>query len=237
MNVIITGASRGIGFQTVQVFASHKGNRIFALARSRKPLVQLSQYCGREFKDSEVIPIPHDLNDLESGGRELLEKISLYTESIDILINNAGALINDPFLDVTWEQAIGLFKTNIMGPAQLIRLFIPMLRKSDLAHVVNIGSMSGFQGSVKFPGLAYYSASKAAISALTECLATEFDDRKIRFNCLAIGSVATEMLAEAFPGFKASLTPQEMGKYIHDFATTGHKYYNGKVLPVTIGTP
>jgi NAD(P)-dependent dehydrogenase (short-subunit alcohol dehydrogenase family) len=97
--------------------------------------------------------------------------------------------------------------------------------------------MGGFQGSVKFPGLSYYSASKAALACISECLAGEFREHKISVNCLALGSAQTEMLEKAFPGYQAPVTALEMGKLIGDFALNGNRYYNGKIIPVALTTP
>jgi NAD(P)-dependent dehydrogenase (short-subunit alcohol dehydrogenase family) len=97
--------------------------------------------------------------------------------------------------------------------------------------------MGGFQGSMKFKGLSYYSASKAALACLSECLANEFADSNISVNCLALGAVQTEMLEEAFPGYKAPVTAKEMAGFISYFAINGHKFYNGKILPVAVSTP
>ena len=97
--------------------------------------------------------------------------------------------------------------------------------------------MGGFQGSSKFPGLSLYSASKGAVAVLTEAMAEEFKDEGISVNCLALGAVQTEMLEEAFPGYKAPLSADEMGKYIAGFALTGNRYFNGKILPVSVSTP
>jgi NAD(P)-dependent dehydrogenase (short-subunit alcohol dehydrogenase family) len=97
--------------------------------------------------------------------------------------------------------------------------------------------MGGFQGSAKFPGLSFYSASKAALCCLTECLATELKDKSIKMNALALGSVQTEMLDKAFPGYKAPVKAEEIAEFITDFAINGHRYVNGKVLPVSLSTP
>jgi NAD(P)-dependent dehydrogenase (short-subunit alcohol dehydrogenase family) len=105
------------------------------------------------------------------------------------------------------------------------------------SHIVNIASMGGFQGSSKYPGLSCYSASKAALACLTECLAGEFTESGIKVNCLALGSVQTEMLEEAFPGYKAPVDAQEMAEFIADFALKGHKFFNGKILPVAVNNP
>jgi NAD(P)-dependent dehydrogenase (short-subunit alcohol dehydrogenase family) len=105
------------------------------------------------------------------------------------------------------------------------------------SHIVNISSMGGFQGSSKYKGLSYYSASKSALACLTECLANEFSEYGISVNCLALGSVKTEMLDKAFPGYKAPVDAKEMAEFISDFALTGHKFFNGKILPVAVTNP
>ena len=105
------------------------------------------------------------------------------------------------------------------------------------SHVVIISSMGGIQGSVKFPGLSAYSSSKAAVINLTELLAEEYKESGPSFNVLALGAVQTEMLQEAFPGYKAPTTPSEMARFIGDFAFTGNKFFNGKILQVSNSTP
>ena len=97
--------------------------------------------------------------------------------------------------------------------------------------------MGGIQGSSKFAGLAAYSSSKGAIITLSELLAEEYKEQGISFNVLALGSVNTEMLQEAFPGYEAPLSAGEMANYIFDFTLTGNKFYNGKVLSVASSTP
>ena len=156
---------------------------------------------------------------------------------IDILINNAGLLINKPFSDTSLEEVNRIFGVNCFAPAMLIHQLMPLMGNSGTTHVVNISSMGGFQGSQKFPGLTYYSASKAALACLTECLSEEFKDTRLVFNCLALGSVQTEMLEEAFPGYKAQLQPEEMAEFIGYFALNGHKHMHGKIIPVSITNP
>jgi len=112
---------------------------------------------------------------------------------------------------------------------------LPYLPKGS--HVVTISSMGGVQGTMKFAGLSAYSSSKGAVITLSELLSEEYKDRGIAFNVLALGSVQTEMLAEAFPGYQAPVSAAEMATYIFDFTLTGHKFYNGKVLPVSSTTP
>lgn len=154
---------------------------------------------------------------------------------IDIVINNAGKLVNKPFSEITSEEFLEVYQVNVLGVASLIKTILPFMSKEG--HVVNISSMGGVQGSVKFPGLSAYSSSKGALITLTELLAEEYKETGPSFNVLALGAVQTEMLEEAFPGYKASLTASEMAQYIVGFALTGHKYYNGKLLQVSNSTP
>jgi 3-oxoacyl-[acyl-carrier protein] reductase len=116
-------------------------------------------------------------------------------------------------------------------------LLRPMMGGKVASHIVNIGSMGGFQGSSKFAGLSAYSSSKSALAGLSECLAEEFQDHNIKVNCLAFGAVQTEMLEKAFPTYNATLLPSEMADFVLNFALNGHRFFNGKVLPVSSSTP
>ena len=223
--IVITGTSRGIGFEMVQLFAQ-QDCEILALSRNPKPVQELNL--------SNVTALPFDLastKDLENVESFLKENWS----SVDILINNAGKLVNKPFTEITAEELFSVYQTNAMGTFQLTQKVVPMM-KSD-GHVVSISTMGGVQGSVKFPGLSAYSSSKAAIITLTELLAEEYKESGPSFNVLALGAVKTEMLAEAFPGYEPPTTAREMASYIVNFAQTGAQFYNGKLLQVSNSTP
>jgi len=225
---VITGASRGIGYDTALQLVN-KGYKVLALSRNEEALQKLQQKAGEQLDY-----LAYDL--ALSDCRPLIEQVEAYGK-VDVLINNAGYLLKQDFHEITdsnWQQ---VFNVNFFGPARLIQQLRPYLEASENAHIVNIGSMGGYQGSSKFPGLLAYSSSKAAIANLTECLAEEWKDKKISCNCLALGAVQTEMLAEAFPGFEPPMTSAVMGAYIATFADEGHQFYNGKVLPVSSGTP
>lgn len=237
MNIIITGASRGIGYKTALKFAGDGNNTVLALSRNEKNLKNLRQECQDANPGSSLQILPYDLENLEGIAGELREKILEYFDTLDILINNAGLLIKKPVMKLLAEDAGRMMTVNYIAPMILVRSLMPLMEKAGGAHVVNIGSMAGMQGSKKFPGLSAYSASKAAIHILTECLATEFKESGVRFNALALGSVQTEMLAEAFPGLEAPLRDSEMADFIMDFALNGQKYFNGKTLPVAIAAP
>ncbi len=237
MNIIVTGASRGIGYETVKQFANEEGNHILAISRNETKLRELSEECKKINRGSEVEILAFDLEKIDTIQEVLLTKVEKTFNAVDILINNAGFLVNKPFAEVTFQEAEKMVKVNYLSAAFLVRALLPLLEESMHAHIVNISSMGGFQGSVKFPGLAHYSASKAALAVLTECLATEFIEMNISVNCLTIGAVQTEMLEEAFPGYRAPLTPSEIAKYICHFAATAHHYMNGKIVPVALSNP
>tara|TARA_B110000027_G_scaffold3924_1_gene3542 strand:- start:4125 stop:4814 length:690 start_codon:yes stop_codon:yes gene_type:complete len=223
--VIITGTSRGIGFELVHLFA-HAGYAVLALSRNAKPVSNLN------FEN--ITALSFDLNKSED-----YERVTAFVEKewshVDILINNAGTLLNKPFSDTTFEDFQQVYNTNVFGVAELTRHMIPFMSKSG--HVVTISSMGGVQGSVKFPGLAAYSSSKGAVISLTELLAEEYKETGPSFNVLALGAVQTEMLEEAFPGYEAPNTAAQMGAYIFEFSKTGQQFYNGKLLQISSSTP
>jgi len=237
MNIIITGASRGIGRGVASIFSENADNKIIIISRNKAKLEEFQRVCFKEKPDSTVIPIPFDLEAIYEKGKELVERIAAHMDHIDILINNAGFLKNVPFEQTTKEDAQKIIIVNFLAPAHLIKLLLPLMGTPGSSHVVNISSMGGFQGSAKYSGISYYSASKAAIANLTECLAVELSEKLISFNCLALGAVQTEMLEEAFPGYIAPLSTHHMAEFVVDFAIKGNKYFNGKIIPVSTSTP
>jgi NAD(P)-dependent dehydrogenase (short-subunit alcohol dehydrogenase family) len=232
MNVVVTGASAGIGFELVKLLLANGGVRkVVGIARRRGRLDELSVFARGLDAGDRFSPLCSDVNEVSA------ETLFSVLDRVDVLVNNAGLLVNRPFGQLTVEDFEAVYRTNVFGPARLIRLLLPLMGGESPSHIVNIGSMGGVQGSAKFPGLSAYSSSKAALAGLTECLAEEFRDSNISVNCLALGAVRTEMLESAFPGYVAPLTPTEMAAYVADFALNGGKYFNGKVLPVSSTTP
>ncbi len=224
-NIIITGSSRGIGFEMAQLFAN-EGHQVLALSRNEKPI--------QELKHKNITAFSFDIAKKEDIKR-MEDYISENWTSVDVLINNAGRLLNKPFLESSMDEFEEVYRVNVFGVAHITQSVIPYMSKSG--HVVTISSMGGVQGSAKFPGLSAYSSSKGAVITLTELWAEEFKENGPSFNVLALGAVQTEMLEEAFPGYQAPVTAFEMASYIKDFALTGHKLYNGKMLQVSNSTP
>ncbi|MDC1031181.1 SDR family NAD(P)-dependent oxidoreductase [Flavobacteriaceae bacterium] len=220
---VVTGASRGIGYDLVQHIAN-QGHTVYALSRSIKTIK----------KTPKLFPVAIDITD-EKALEEFANQLKDNKVVVDALVNNAGALLKQPFSETTKEDFEAVYRVNVFGLASLTRLLLPLI--DPKGHVVNISSMGGIGGSSKFPGLAAYSSSKGAVNILTELLAEEYKESGPSVNALALGAVQTEMLAQAFPGFQAPLSAKEMAQYIFKFALEGHHFFNGKTLPVSSSTP
>lgn len=231
MNIIVNGGSKGIGREIVLHMSGDENNKILVTGRNIESLKELVSDC----RNDNVSFLSFDLSVIDKEIRAIKNHIYSRFSKVDILINNAGFLVVKDFLKVSNQEARAMMETNFFGPATFIRLLAPLMPEGS--HVVNISSMGGFQGSSKYKGLAYYSASKAALACLTECLATEFIDAGISVNCLSLGSVQTEMFESAFQGIKAPVNAGEMAEFISYFAINGNKYFNGKILPVALRDP
>jgi len=226
MNIVITGAGKGIGYETLLKLLQESGHNLVAISRNTQHL--------REMNKQDLHCIDFDLEDF--GRYDILAtEIGRLIPYIDVLFNNAGYLDHMPFESTSEEAFDRQMAVNTKAPYFLIQHLLLYFSKG--AHIVNVGSIGGFSGSKKFPGLSAYSISKGAVATLTECLAEELKDRQIHVNCLAFGAVQTEMLASAFPGYKAPLMASEMAEYTAWFCKNGHKFFNGKVLPVALSTP
>jgi len=223
--IVITGTSRGIGYEMVNQFADRE-MRVYALSRKRDSVNSLDL--------PNVKAISCDLSDQQSI-QSATDQIKAEVDQIDVLVHNAGYLVNKPFDELTAEDLDYSYRVNTRSVSLLTQLLLPLLKEGS--HVVGVTTMGGVQGSAKFPGLAAYSSSKAAVITLFELLAEEYKERGISFNTLALGAVQTEMLEEAFPGYQANIQPEEMAEYIQEFALNGHRFHNGKCLQVSNSTP
>ena len=223
-NIIITGTSRGIGNELALQFAQD-GHQVLALSRTIAP-----NLLGKQ----NITCLSVDLSN-EDDLLQVTNFLSSTWATVDAIVHNAGSLLLKPFSETTPQEFENIYKDNVFGVANLTRVCLPYLQKGS--HVVTISSMGGIQGSMKFAGLSAYSSSKGAVITLSELLAEEYKESCIAFNVLALGSVQTEMLAEAFPGYQAPITAEEMADYIYNFTLTGNQFYNGKVLQVSSTTP
>lgn len=230
--VIVTGASTGVGRATAKALTVVHGCEVLAVARSADKLATLAAECAGAM--GKLMPLAMDLT-----AADAVEKIvqAVGGRRLHGLVNNAGAFGKHPLGEWTARDAQQLFMVNVTVPLLLVQALVPCLQGTPPGHVLNIGSMGGFQGSVKFPGLAAYSASKAALANLTECLAEELKDRQVHCNCICLGAVDTAMLRAAFPGYQAPVGPDEVGGWLANFVLDGHNFFNGKALPFASTTP
>lgn len=224
--IVVVGASRGIGKAMVNHFATNPEFQIFALARNSAKLK--SNFS--DFKNVTCLEVDLNSPDLKAE----LSKSFSSVNKIDILINNAGYLVNKPFEEITPADFTKSYQINVIGVMETVQALLPKLSN---AHIVNISSMGGFQGSLKFPGLTAYSTSKAAVCSFTELFAEEHKETDIKMNCLCLGAVQTEMLEEAFPGYQAPHSAEKMAEFICDFALNSHQWMNGKIIPVSTSNP
>ena len=226
LTIVVVGASRGIGKEIVNRLASNSSYTILALSRN----LDRMQNNFSLFKNVKCFSFDLSKNDV----REQASHIFNSFKSIDILINNAGKLINKPFVELTSSDLSECYQVNAIGVMQTVQAALP---KMEQAHIVNISTIGGFQGSVKFPGLTAYSTSKAAVVSFTELFAEEYKDTAIKMNCLCLGAAQTEMLEEAFPGYEAPISAMKMAEYVVDFALNADQWMNGKIIPLSLSTP
>ena len=224
--IVVVGASRGIGKATVEILAQNSGHRILALSRNVERMQEV--FAGMNNVECHSLDLNSD--NVRKDCSDIFSKLN----TIDVLINNAGHLVNKPFPELTRQDLEDSYSINVLSVMETVQAAI---EKMTAGHIVNISSIGGFQGSVKFPGLTAYSTSKAALCSFTELFAEEYKDSELKMNCLALGAAQTEMLEEAFPGYEAPVSAEKMAEYIANFALTGHEWINGKIIPVSLSTP
>ena len=221
MNVLITGVSKGIGRALKDEFIS-QGHKVWGISRQADQINEPSEHYNH---------IQYNWVDFDDLAFRL--ENSLNKSKFDVVINNAGYLGKQNIADASVEDFNTHMKVNVWNVLMVVRVLVKTELLSKGAHIVNIGSMGGVQGSLKFEGLFAYSASKAALATLTECLDAEFGRDSLSFNYLALGAVNTEMLKEAFPGYISQVDPENMAKFIASFSLTSPQLMSGKIIQVT----
>ena len=225
--VVVCGTSRGIGRALVSVLSQLPEIRVVALSRNIDAI-------QREY--AKATNVECFAYDLEKDATEQFKQILPTLGPIHAFINNAGHLEKGKVTELSMEHYQRCLQVNFLGPVNLIKTLYSNLVEGK-GHVVNISTMGAYQGSVKFPELTAYAASKAALTNFTEVFAEEQKATGIRMNCLCLGAVNTEMLNEAFPGYQAPTSAEEMAKYIAEFTLNSGNLFNGKIIPVSMSTP
>lgn len=226
---IVTGGSRGIGLAAARLL-TERGNRVIVLARSAPP-----ESAGLGFH-------PVDFRDPEASRRVLNEIAGRH--EVDILVNNLGASIPAPFEDSTAAQLQEQLQINVHAMLTCTQAVVPSMKARRYGRIVNVASRSALGKS----GLTSYGATKAAVIGFTRGWALEFVSTGITVNCVAPGSVETEMLARNFPPgsaardrmlneipMKRAGEPGEIACAIAYFASRDAGYTTGQVLYVCGG--
>lgn len=226
-NILIVGASTGIGEEMTKLFALNNANTVLAISRNVESNTDFEKLDNVICKNLDL-----ESTNLKTDLHRFLDSF----QSIDFVVFNAGKLINKPFLELSEEEILSSYKVNVLSAFNVFQVVIPKMKNPN-SHVVTVSSMGAFQGSVKFSGLSSYSSSKAALTNLTEMLAEEFKDSNISFNCLCLGAAQTNMLEQAFPGYQAPVSASKMAEYIVDFTLNANQWLNGKIIPVSLSTP
>ncbi len=227
MNIVITGCSQGIGSELVNLWSAN--HQVFGISRNKEKLEKLKYSLVHHQNFSFLSKSINDINEKDVNGL-------LGNHSVDVLVNNAGLLINKPFKNINYNDYKRVMDVNFWGAFHLTQLLIDRLSKAR-GQILNISSMGGVNGTSKFPGLSVYSSSKGALTILTECLYEELKPYNIRINALALGAVQTEMLEKAFPGYKADTSPHQMANFIDSFVVRGDQIINGQTLKITSSNP
>jgi NADP-dependent 3-hydroxy acid dehydrogenase YdfG len=185
---VITGASSGIGAATAIALGRH-GYRIVVGARRVDRL--------RRVAGEDGVAIPLDVTNKDSV-HDFVSEIERRFRRIDVLVNNAGGAFGlNPIAEAVDDEWIGMWKTNVLGLMWMTRACLPLLRRARHGHVVNIGSIAGFETYV---GGAGYTAAKHAVRAITRTLRLELNGEPIRVTEIDPGLVETEFSLVRFHG-------------------------------------
>jgi len=227
--VCITGSGRGLGFELVQSFLNETELHVAAITRNGEIL---RKKLESSFPENRLTVIEADIS-TDEGRDTIFTEIKNLPE-LGYIIHNAGMLLFKPFQEITEKELRDIYSINVFAPFLLTQKLLPLMHST---HTISISSVGGVEGSMKFAGLAAYSSSKAALNCLTEMLSEEFKETDNVFNCLALGSVDTEMFTAAFPGAVASSTTKDMADYIVSFAVKAPKIMRGKIISLSVSNP
>ncbi|MGB0806560.1 MAG: SDR family NAD(P)-dependent oxidoreductase, partial [Salibacteraceae bacterium] len=177
--VLITGIGSGIGEATCHQFLK-EGYSVIGILRNQNHLSKLKKNFGSLFNN--LTPIYADLESSSFVETVWGQLADYKVDYLNCIVNIAGVLDTTQIDNVSVQQIEKVMRVNFVNPTMLISKLKPLLLTANSANIINITSMSGFLGSVRFPGLSIYGASKAALGSLSESLSVEFADHNIHIN-------------------------------------------------------
>ena len=185
-NVLVTGASSGIGLEISKVFARN-GSNLVIVARREEKLNEIAEELNAKY-GIEVRVLAKDLSKPKSAA-EIFNELKRDNHIIDVLVNNAGFGAIGNFYELDHEMQVDMVSLNSVALTSLTRLFLPGMIERNRGGILNVGSLAGFQPG---PNATVYYATKAYVLSFTEALAEELKGTKVKVSCLAPGPVATE---------------------------------------------
>jgi len=206
---IVTGASRGIG-RAICLGLAKEAATIVLAARDEKQLKETAEQVNNAGGKAEIVLA--DLTD-EEAVKRIIKVTGVKFGRLDILVNNAGIAHSAKLEDTTTPDWDNCFKVNARAPFILCREALPLLKKAESAHIINIASVVGVKG---YPLQSAYTASKHALRGMTISLAEELRGSNIRVNLLCPGGVDTNMVTKIRPDIKKDelIGPDEIAELV-----------------------
>ncbi len=196
--VLITGASAGIGEQLARAFA-RRGHRLTLVARSKDKLGALAAELKSEF-GVDVQVVVQDLAK-PAGAAAVVRAATAGSETVDVLVNNAGVIDVGAFAAASTDKLVGLVDLNVRALTELTHRLLPGMIERKFGRVLNVASLAAFQA---VPSMAAYAASKAYVLALTEALSVELRGSGVKVTALCPGMTDTAMVADIKGGMAAA---------------------------------
>jgi len=238
-NVIITGASRGIGKGIAQVFAKHGANIAFTYRSSDAKAKVLEGELS--VKGSRAKGYKSDASDFKAA-QKLAKDIIEDFGSIDVLVNNAGITKDGLLMRMSEEDFDSVMDVNMKSVFNMTKAVLGPMLKAKAGSIINMSSVVGVKGNA---GQANYAASKAAINGFTKSIALELGSRNIRCNSIAPGFIETEMTEslgeEAMKQWRDQIplkrggTPEDIANTTLFLASDLSTYVTGQVINVCGG--